>query len=260
MVKSTTNLLAVTALFSLITGCGGAPSPATITGEQKLWHKITLSWQGPESAETATPNPFTDYRLNVEFKHTASGAFYLVPGYFAADGDAANTGAEAGNVWRVHFTPDQIGEWTYTASFRSGEQVATKIAGDIGETLAFDGSSGALTVTESDKIGRDMRAKGRLDYVDGHYLQFAGDQSYFLKQGADAPENFLSYQDFDGDFKSDGHKDELVKSWEPHLRDWKEGDPTWGDGRGKGYHWCCQLSCIRGAQCDLVSDDEYWRG
>ncbi|MFK8165195.1 MAG: DUF5060 domain-containing protein, partial [Lewinella sp.] len=49
----------------------------------------------------------------------------------------------------------------------------------------------------------------------------------------DAPENLLSYADFDGTFHNDGHKDNLVKTWEPHLKDWKSGDPTWKDGKGK---------------------------
>ena len=29
-----------------------------------------------------------------------------MPGYFAADGDAANTSATSGNKWRVNFMPD----------------------------------------------------------------------------------------------------------------------------------------------------------
>ncbi|MEM6883793.1 MAG: DUF5060 domain-containing protein [Verrucomicrobiota bacterium] len=235
MMKSIITIIGAGVVFSFFTsGCGQSSPPASVTGEQKLWHKITLSWQGPESAETATPNPFTDYRLDVLFTHTASGTSYLIPGYYAADGDAANTGAEAGNVWRAHFSPCQVGEWTYRATFRSGQDVAVNTDVEAGEATAFDGSTGSFTVAESDKTGRDMRAKGRLEYVGGHYLQFAGDKTFFLKQGADAPENFLSYQDFDGDFKSDGHKDDLVKTWEPHVRDWKEGDPIWGDGRGKG--------------------------
>ena len=44
----------------------------------------------------------------------------------------------------------------------------------------------------------DLRAHGRLQYVGGHYLQFAETGKYFLKQGPDAPENMLNYEDFDG--------------------------------------------------------------
>ncbi len=88
-----------------------APVP---TGELKKWHKITLTFTGPETNETATPNPFTDYRLNVTFVNGPS--IYTVPGYFAADGDAANTSASSGDKWRVHFAPDKTGVWNYVVS------------------------------------------------------------------------------------------------------------------------------------------------
>ncbi len=98
----------------------------------------------------------------------------------------------------------------------------------------FDYATGSFVVAESDKTGRDMRAKGRLEYIGKRYLRFAETGEYFLKQGADAPENLLAYADFDGSFKSDGHKDKFVKTWRPHIRDWRRGDPTWRGGRGKG--------------------------
>jgi hypothetical protein len=105
--------------------------------------------------------------------------------------------------------------------------VGTPVAG-------CDGVRGTFTVAPTDKTGRDFRAKGRLTYVGRRYLQFAGTKEYFLKVGADAPENFLAYRDFDGDFKTDGHKDDLVKDWQPHVQDWKPGDPTWQGGKGRG--------------------------
>ena len=57
-----------------------------IDGELKVWHKITLTLDGPYAHEQDNePNPFTDHRMTVEFKH-ADGTTYLIPGYFAADG------------------------------------------------------------------------------------------------------------------------------------------------------------------------------
>jgi hypothetical protein len=200
-----------------------------------MWHKVTLDFTGPLTRETADPNPFTDYRLDVTFTHPASGRSLLVPGYFAADGDAANTAADSGNVWRVHFAPDAAGEWTYAVSFRTGANVATELSPVAGESAGFsDGESGRFTILPTNKTGRDMRAKGRLDYVGIHHLRFAGTGEYFMKAGTDSPENLLSYADFDGPFKTDSEEDDLVKTWQPHVIDWQEGDPSWQDGKGKG--------------------------
>ena len=211
------------------------PSATLITGETKQWHKVTLTVNGPEASEDGDPNPFMDYRMQVTFRHPKSGLTYNVPGYFAADGDAANSSATSGNQWRAHLSPDHIGEWTYVVSFRQGKGVAVLDTVDAGEPLeSVDGLTGSFQVTKSDKSGRDFRGKGRLRYVGKHHLKFAGTDEFFLKAGADAPENFLAYQDFDGDFKQDGHKDELVKTWGPHVGDWRDGDPTWQGDKGKG--------------------------
>jgi len=209
------------------------PGTVAVSGELKRWHKVTLSFAGPAASETAEPNPFTDYRLNVTFRH--GDTTMVVPGYYAADGRAADTGAAAGNVWRAHLSPPATGTWTWTASFRKGPNVAVAEAADAGAGAGhFDGSRGSFTIAPTDKTGRDHRGKGLLQYVGRRYLRFAGSGGYFLKQGADAPENFLAYADFDGDFKSDGQKDNFIKTWAPHVRDWRPGDPTWAGGKGKG--------------------------
>ncbi len=202
----------------------------TVSGERKKWHKITIGFTGPDTSETADPNPFTDYRLDVEFTHGSTTC--TVPGYYAADGMAARTGASAGNVWLVHFAPDQAGTWTWKASFTTGKNVAQNGAG--ASAGFFDQKTGSFTVAETDKQGRDMRARGMLRYVGKHYLQFAETGECFLKQGADSPENFLAYGDFDGSFKDDGILDKYIKEWGPHIRDWRTGDPTWSGGKGKG--------------------------
>jgi hypothetical protein len=205
------------------------------SGELKKWHKVTLTFDGPETSESADPNPFLDYRLNVNFKHQGSGKSYLVPGYFAADGDAANTSADSGNKWRVHFAPGQVGAWKYSVSLRKGRNIAVSERKNAGQSAGYmDGQSGSFRIGPTDKTGRDFRGKGALQYVGKHHLRFAETGEYFLKCGADAPENFLAYTDFDGDFKTDGHKDELIKTWAPHIKDWRPGDPTWQNGKGKG--------------------------
>lgn len=106
---------------------------------------------------------------------------------------------------------------------------------NAGQSAGFmDGRTGTFDIGPTDKTGRDLRSKGLLQYVGKHHLRFAETGEYFLKSGADAPENFLAYEDFDGDFKTDGHKDHFVKNWGPHIKDWKPGDPTWQRGKGKG--------------------------
>jgi hypothetical protein len=225
---------------SVIPGGPAAPpadsgsGEVVVTDELMQWHRVTLNVDGPTCNESDTdPNPFLDIRLQAIF--TKGDLSYTVPGYFAADGNAANTGATAGHTWRVHFAPVETGTWNYTLSMRLGRNVAVNDSAEAGEPLPpVDGVSGSIEITASDKTGRDLRAHGLLQYVGEHYLKFAGTGEYFLKQGADAPENFLAYEDFDGNFKNDGIKDNLVKDWAPHVKDWSEGDPTWAGGKGKG--------------------------
>ncbi len=214
-----------TATVHVVPETGGG----VISGELKQWHKVSLDFTGPATSETAAVNPFTDYRLDVTFTHLESGKTYVVPGYYAADGNAANTSASSGNVWRVHFAPDEIGAWTYSASFRTGSNVAVSTAVNPGSSAGFfDGASARFEIAASDKSGRDLRGKGRLDYVGERYLQFSGTDDYFLKQGPDAPENLLAYEDFDNTPNNGSRR----KSYSPHAGDWKSGDPSWQNGKG----------------------------
>lgn len=206
----------------------------SLSGELKKWHSIALTFAGPNVAETDTDNPFLNYRLNVEFVHSGTGKRYLVPGFFAADGDAENTGAVAGDKWRVNFRADEVGEWRWRATFRKGAYVAISDRKLTGFSAGFmDRQGGAFTIKSSNKKHPDFRARGRLEYINEPYLRFAETGEYFIKAGPDAPENLLSYVDFDGTFHNDGHKDELVKTWQAHLVDWKKGDPSWKGGKGK---------------------------
>ena len=207
----------------------------SISGELKKWHKVTITFDGPETSESHENNPFFNYRMNVLFTHVASGKEYLVPGYFAADGNAAETSATQGNKWKVNFAPDEVGEWNYSVDFRKGNWVAVSEKKSTGVSGSFmDGSKGSFMISKTDKSGADFRAKGRLQYLGGRYLRFSETGDYFLKEGPDAPENFLAYEDFDGTFHNDGHKDNLVKTWSAHTNDWKVGDPTWKKTKGKG--------------------------
>lgn len=229
--KSIKSILLLSSL--LVFFVQGAVMAQKVSGELKKWHKLSLEFEGPNTSESAEENPFLNYRLNVVFKHATTGKAYLIPGYYAADGDAGNTRSTTGNIWKVHFAPDETGEWSYEVDFKKGKWAAVRTSGKLESAAFMDGASGKFTIAQSDKSGRDFRSKGRLDYVGERYLKFAGTGEYFLKCGSDAPENLLAYDQFDGTFKNDGHKDELVKTWEAHRQDWKEGDPTWNNGKGK---------------------------
>ncbi|MGC6506732.1 MAG: DUF5060 domain-containing protein [Coraliomargaritaceae bacterium] len=213
-----------------------SPTNQNISGELKKWHKITFSFEGPNTAETATPNPFLDYRFDLTFTHTASNKTYIVPGYYAADGNSANSSATSGNIWMCHFTPDEIGNWNYTASFRTGSHVAVSSAETPGTSAGyFDGESGTFTISPTDKTGRDFRAKGRLQYVNKHHLQFAETGEYFLKAGPDAPENILAYNDFDATPNDPNGNSNLLKTWRAHEDDYNATEAaafTWKSGKG----------------------------
>ena len=177
-----------------------------ISGESNTWHAVTLDLSGPYAHEKDNvPNPFVDYRMTVEWTH-ADGTTYRIPGYFAADGNASNSSAASGTTWRSHFAPDRTGRWSYKVSFHTGTKCALD-NGAAGEAMAaFSGATGTLTIDQSDKSGRDLRAHGRLQYTGIRYLQFAGSGEYFLKVGADAPETLLAYADFDNTIAGNAKK------------------------------------------------------
>ena len=208
-----------------------------VTGQRKKWHRIDVTFTGPQTSETANPNPFRDYRLNVTFTHRTTGRAVVVPGYYAADGNAANTGAAAGSKWRVHFAPDTEGTWDYKASFRTGTDIAVSTVAAAGVPAGFDGATGSILVGPTDKTGRDFRGKGLLRWTGGHHLRFAQTGAPFLKAGADSPENFLAYADFDNTQDNGGKVNDLVDGlhrYQPHVADWRSGNPTWRSGKGKG--------------------------
>lgn len=240
-------------LVLIATGLTNAQSSGTIAGELKKWHPITITFEGPQVSETDEYNPFFGYRLNVTFRHESGRETLTVPGYFAADGNAAETGASSGNKWRVHFTPRITGTWNYVASFRKGDNIVVNQSPTAGEPVSFNGASGKIEITGTDKTGRDHRGKGMLRYVGEHYLRFDNGE-WFMKGGADAPETLLAYEDFDGTYLQTGstshsYDDVLLwgstqyndrrgsselKKYEAHVQDWNEGDPVWQGDKGKG--------------------------
>jgi hypothetical protein len=217
-------LFVATGLFLLLIGAVYAQeSKVTIEGSLKKWHKVTLNFEGENLSEGDENNPFLNYRLNVIFSNKSKT--YVVPGFYAADGNASETSAKSGSIWKVRFMPDEVGEWTYKVSFRKGKNIAINSDIHAGEATGFDGVNGKFNIEEADKVGSSFRTKGRLKYVGERYLKYADTNESFIKGGADSPESFLGYYEFDQTPAS--HK------YEAHAQDWKQGDPIWQDGKGK---------------------------
>ena len=189
--------------------------------DQEKWYPFTIDFKGPQSSETDNnPNPFLDYRLQVEFT-SPGGKQYNVPGFFAGDGNGGGTG----HVWRVRFSPDEAGEWMFQASFRQGKQIAVSLRPDEGKSTAFDGFEGSFTVAKRDVDAPGFLSKGRLEYVGEFYLKFRDSGGYWIRGGTDSPENFLAYTGFDNTPQS--------HTYSNHKKNWNPGDPDWGDGKGK---------------------------
>ena len=252
--KACVLLFAAAGAIQLI--CAAEPQ---VSGELRQWHKVTLTIDGPFAHETnQSPNPFLDYRFMVTFTHESGSPSYRVPGYFAADGSAAQTSATSGNKWRAHVSPDKPGKWNYRLSLLTGKNVAVEDSTALQASSVLQ-ASGSVNIAPTDKTGRDFRGKGRLQYVGKCYLQFAGTGEYFLKAGADSPENLLAYADFDGTYsakaagtsRANEATTTPLKTWHPHVRDWRDGDPTWKDGKGKGLIGALNYLADKG--CNAVS-------
>lgn len=208
----------------LVQACAPNPPQARLSGTLAKGQTITLSFDGPPLSETGTPNPFTDYRLQVQFSR--GGRTITVPGYYAADGNAAESGADAGCVWRAHFVPDEEGQWDYIAEFQTAPGLALADGKKPGTPVAFDGAAGAFDVQSDPADVPGFIGKGMLRNMGRRYPQFSETGEYFIKGGCDSPENLLSFADFDGTLPT--HR------LEPHVADWREGDPVWRGDKGKG--------------------------
>lgn len=192
---------------------------------------------GPEVSEIDEKNPFITYQLNAVF--TNGDKTLKVPGYFAADGDAAETGAELGSTWRVNFTPPSAGEWQFKLVFTEGEYSPQG-------KFESDGSNdeeylGEILIKESLFEGPGFKEKGLL-VKEGHYWKTSNTEEYVLKMGTNSPENFLAYQEFDGTYYAGDQEHRTGESapnsglhlYEPHIQDYREGDPLWHGKNGRG--------------------------
>lgn len=201
-----------------------------ITGEKKVWQTVTIDFKGPHAGESdSDPNPFLDYKLQTTFIGP-NGQTYNVPGFFDGDGK----GGKSGDVWRVRFTPDEPGDWFYKAVLKKGGNIAVNSDPFAGKTVYLNCPDGTIRITSGDKNAEGFLGKGRLVYEKGKfYLKTMGDCKYWIKGGTDSPENFLAYSGF-VNTTANPSKPEWFHDFNQHVKDWKEGDPDWDGGKGKG--------------------------
>lgn len=201
------------------------------------WHPFAIDFKGPDTAENASKNPFTHYRLWVKF--TNGDTEKLVRGFYAADGNAANTGATDGNIWRVRFSPPEPGLWQYKATMYTGNEIALNSEPYAGKPIKLEDATGSFEVKPTDATAQGFFSLGRL-HTQGRYYKTSGNNQYWLKGGTNSPENLLGYEDFDGTYRittqnRDGEAQSglQIHRFAAHHQDWKSGDPTWQDGKGK---------------------------
>jgi hypothetical protein len=111
-------------------------------------------------------NPFTDVALRSKFVRPDKSE---VSFWGFHDGDGS--GGQTGSVWKFRFMPDQLGRWSYEASFSDG---APGITGQF-DCVARDAKPGPLRVYAANP----------------HYWIFA-DGTRFFAQAYTAPELFVT--------------------------------------------------------------------
>ncbi|QDV07528.1 hypothetical protein Poly30_30540 [Planctomycetes bacterium Poly30] len=193
---------------------------------------MELTFRGPWASETdESPNPFLDYRLSVTFTGPG-GQTFRVPGFFDADGASG----DVGNLWKVRFVPPTLGQWTAVASMHAGADVAISLIPGAGTPLApINGKTITFEVGGVRGDERGFYRVGKLMSSGKHYRRFENG-GYFLKAGANGPENFLAIRACDDVTKSGGEG--LLHSYPAHRADWNPGDPVLdpfgGEEDGKG--------------------------
>ena len=83
-------------VIGLLTTCQPSTQHEPAGSTYAQWHPVTLSFKGPATSEAAQYNPFLHYRLLATFTH--GDTQYEVPGFYAADGQADESGADGGSA------------------------------------------------------------------------------------------------------------------------------------------------------------------
>ena len=235
---------------------------AAVSGALQVGRKVTLDFTGP--FRTENPATFSDFRLTVSFTHAESGRVISAPGFFAADGDSRESSATAGDIWRVHFRPDEPGIWRYSAIFRQGAGVAVATERDAGAPAGYiDGAHGKFPIApvlEKSRAAKPARKRSSAEAASGGSRAFDGEELVFVRDPQGQAGGSLSFTAADealdavlacGDF--DNTVD--VGRYAAYERHWAPSDPVWSDGRGKAVIGAVNAMASRGANQLRVSID-----
>ena len=140
------------------------------------WSKVEIEFTGPYSLGMGSPNPF-QIEMDVTFTGP-TGQIFTVPGFY--DGDGA--GSLDGDIWKVRFSPNTAGAWTYLTSSTEGS------LNNLNGTFQVSDTNGCQTKTSGGLP--NFACVGRLEYTGEHYLKFT-EGPYWLKGGVNEPEDFL---------------------------------------------------------------------
>lgn len=209
--------------------------PVTLEGRRLAWHPLTFKVELPFALDES-PNTFLNYQF---WMHIGSGTGweFHVPGYFAADGDAANSGASSGSI--VEF------KWMAPASDIYVADFDIRFGSNIGISTDQNAGSSILTGQKTFYIGATQALsgfehQGRVVYDGTRYLKHAATGELYLKNGADSPESFFAdsrvisqalVAELDGLSPAGSNK---VPNFLSHENDWQRDDPSWRGGKGKG--------------------------
>nr|WP_136251332.1 DUF5060 domain-containing protein [Ningiella ruwaisensis] len=200
---------------------------------------IEVDVKGPEVSETDEINPFTDYLMQTEFRHE-SGTEVLVQGFFAADGKAAHTSADKGEIWRTIFTPQSKGKWQYNSKLYQAKDVVFAHKDQVALMQAIAQTSGSVEVGEPFPGADFFDRNGQVSLNKG-YFYFPFTQQHWIKTGANSPENFLAYHEMDSTYRAsqqaregEAKAPDFIHEFSPHVQDYQSGDPLWQTNKGKG--------------------------
>ena len=173
-ITGATGAIAVLLIILLCASSVNADNALGDVGSFDKWAKVEILLEGPQSKGSGIPNPFNIF-VDVTFSSPA-GKTFVVPGFYDGDGK----GNLNGDVWKVRFSADEIGTWSFSTQSKS---------------TILNRYSGSFKVSKTSATAPGFYKWGRLEFngtpVNNiRYMKFR-DGPYWLKAGSDDPENFL---------------------------------------------------------------------